>query len=345
MLVALLIVPSLLLQPMTIPRGFSPLRTVAMVAAEPEMAPVEAAEPEVAPVEADEAEVAAPPPSPAYSEEETRLRAMAEAWDSADASSKSSMTAEISQLASAPNDAASLKAQLMGSWKLMFTSDADSVATTGLSGFAGEQHTFVEGHFQKFIKPDPMDIFNGGVKDKFYMETFEVISDVFKGSTTLAALKGGYYVGELSSMPLGVLETYTRRELEGTSVGDGELRNGWACTYVTETIRVCKADNGSYRVYDKVDDAALHDGVASLRAKEIPIDQEMLTAWQEETARKAEELKKQQEFLDPEDDPNDTRPLWQKRIDKADGIKRTANGTPIINHGPIGGGPTGPPTK
>ena len=47
---------------------------------------------------------------------------------------------------------------------------------------------------------------------------------------------------------------------------------------------------------------------------------------------------------DDEDDPNDTRPLWQKRIDKADGIKRTANGTPIINHGPIGGG-GGPRTQ
>ena len=31
-----------------------------------------------------------------------------------------------------------------------------------------------------------------------------------------------------------------------------------------------------------------------------------------------------------EDDPNDDRPLWQKRIDKADGIKRTKNGTPIL---------------
>ena len=36
---------------------------------------------------------------------------------------------------------------------------------------------------------------------------------------------------------------------------------------------------------------------------------------------------------EPEDDPNDTRPAWQKRIDEADGIKRTANGTPINNFG------------
>jgi len=285
------------------------------------------------------------PPSPSYSEEETRLRAMAAAWDAASASSRSSMTAEISQFASAPADAASLKAQLMGSWKLMFTADADSVATSGLSGFAGEKHTFVEGHFQKFTKPDPMDILNG-VKDKFHLETFEVISDVFKGKTTLAALKGGYYVGELATLPLGVLETYSRRELDGTSTGDADIRNRWTCTYVSETIRVCKADDdGSYRVYDKLDDAALNDGIAALRAKEVPIDEEMLQAWQDEQARKAEELKAKQQELDPEDDPNDTRPMWQKRIDKADGIKRTANGTPIINHGPIGGGPTGPPVQ
>jgi len=42
-----------------------------------------------------------------------------------------------------------------------------------------------------------------------------------------------------------------------------------------------------------------------------------------------------QQADEDEDDPDDDRPAWQKRIDKADGIKRTKNGTPIINHGPI----------
>ena len=32
----------------------------------------------------------------------------------------------------------------------------------------------------------------------------------------------------------------------------------------------------------------------------------------------------------------DNRPAWQKRIDDADGVKRTANGTPIRKDGPIG---------
>ena len=72
--------------------------------------------------------------------------------------------------------------------------------------------------------------------------------------------------------------------------------------------------------------------------------------WEQEKERQyleAESRRDDDYRLPPEqeeeewDDPN--IPAWQKRIDKADGVKRTKNGTPIRQDGPIGGGPTGPP--
>jgi len=336
LVVALLAVPSLLLMPRCAPVQVCRGATMpCMMAAAAEEAP-----PAEAPAEAavDEA--------PTGPEEEQRLRAMATSWSGAIASSKASMIAELADLEAKfeKQDPASVKAQLMGSWRLLFTADSDTIATQGLCGLASESHTFIEGHFQTFTKPDPMDIFNG-VKDKYHLETFEVISDTFKGSASLAALKGDYYVGPLATIELGTLETYGKREVNGQDTTGAEIRNKWTCAYLSSQMRVCKSEDGSYRVYDKMETADMQAEVSSLRAKEVPVDEAALAAWQEEQLRKAEELKKQQEELDPMDDPNDTRPMWQKRIDKADGIKRTANGTPIINHGPIGGGPTGPPTS
>ena len=82
--------------------------------------------------------------------------------------------------------------------------------------------------------------------------------------------------------------------------------------------------------------------MARLNTQDVAVDPEAVAAYEEELAAAAAAAEESDE---DEDDPNDDRPLWQKRIDKADGIKRTKNGTPIINHGPIGGGGGGPPQR
>ena len=159
-----------------------------------------------------------------------------------------------------------------------------------------------------------------------------MIANAKSGSSSTAVLKGGFSVNE----DLSVVESY------GTRVFGGEVHeevppatHSWVCTFLSDTLRICKATDGTVRVYDKVDAAAANAEIARLLALTVDVDPE---------AAAEDEVEEDPEPLDPMDDPNDTRPAWQKRIDAADGIKRTANGTPINNWGPIGGGPTGPPT-
>jgi len=229
-----------------------------------------------------------------------------------------------------------VKEMLIGSWKLLVTDGADKLATTGLAGFADKAWTTVPGHWQTFKKPDPMAIFSGEA-DKSFMETAEVVHNSKDGTSSLAILKGGFQVSDFAA----VVEYYTRREYEGhVETGLDPMPNSWVCTLVTPTLRVCTlADTGIKRVYAKVDEEAMALDMARLNTQDVAVDPEAVAAYEEELAAAAAAA---EESDDDEDDPNDNRPLWQKRIDKADGVKRTKNGTPIINHGPIGGG-GGPP--
>ena len=106
--------------------------------------------------------------------------------------------------------------------------------------------------------------------------------------------------------------------------------SSWSCSYISDTLRVCKLGDGSRRVYARVEPAAAEAEIKRLGSLAVSIDSDMVMAWKMEEAAK----KRAQGPGEEEDDPNDNRPMWQKRIDKADGIKRTKNGTPIINHGP-----------
>jgi len=185
-----------------------------------------------------------------------------------------------------------------------------------------------------------MDIFTGA-KDKFFMETSEVVVDAKEGSASIAMLKGGFQVlPPGTNKELGVVEYYSRRERDGTVDAESDVvpPNRWACTFLSSDFRVCKLASGKLRVYEKVsaDEAAAE--LQRLQAQTVEVDAEAVAAWEEEQRLASASAD------DDEDDPNDTRPMWQKRIDKADGIKRTKNGTPIINHGPIGGG-GGPRTQ
>jgi len=226
------------------------------------------------------------------------------------------------------------KANLVGTWKLLVATASDPLSKSGLAGLPEGKFARacrLVGQTQTFRKPDPDDILNG-IFDRPLLETREVLLDSKEGLLSASHLKGGFSMGSLSSGALDVVEYYTKR---GDADDDSLAPNRWSCSYLSETLRVCRNANGSRRVYTRVEDAEALEEMSRLGSLAVSIDPAMVAAFKAEEEAKA---KAKAGADDDEDDPNDTRPMWQKRIDKADGIKRTKNGTPIINHGPIGGG-------
>eukprot|EP00966_Prymnesium_polylepis_P092712 2146081-Prymnesium_polylepis.1 len=106
---------------------------------------------------------------------------------------------------------------------------------------------------------------------------------------------------------------------------DARVSNSWTCAHVGETLRVCRLADGGLRVYERVEEQAAEAALVEARALPVEVDP---AAAAEAKALAAKKVKKAPEVVD-------NRPAWQKRVDEADGIKRTANGTPIINHGPM----------
>jgi len=253
--------------------------------------------------------------------EEDEIRTMSASWGSADKDAKAAITAKLAAMSSfdVSQDAGVFKAELVGSWKLLLATDEEE---SGVTGCAPKWYSSILGQTQTFQKPDPMAIFSGDKDSLYFMETIEVIANAKEGTATWASVKGGFTV----SPDLSVVESYTRRE--HGSVVESELlpaaTNGWTCSFLSPTLRISRAADGSMRVYEKVDAKAAQEEVRQLLKTQVAIDE----------VAAAEDVVQQVEEVDPEDDPNDDRPLWQKRIDKADGVKRTAAGTPINNWGP-----------
>lgn len=217
-------------------------------------------------------------------------------------------------------DAAQVRAELFGVWTLVAASDKDA-SITGSNG----KWKKGRGHFQIFKKPDPMAVFEGG-DALFFMTTAEVVADVKAGTSSIVKVRGGFGVKEGN----GVSEQYSRRDVGGVMESDDcRLINSWSCAYVGPTLRICRLADGGLRVYDKVEEVAAEEALVKLRAEPVEVD----------PAAAAEAVVKKVKKPVVVDD----RPAWQKRIDEADGVKRTANGTPIINHGPIGGGGSSTP--
>jgi len=258
---------------------------------------------------------------PKYSDEEQIIRQYAESWSRVDQEKLAGMPDAFDT----SQESTSVKKQLIGSWKLVAASDADCIRSVGLSGRALTRFQSVIGHFQTFAKPDPMDIFTG--KSSFFMTTSEVIADAKIGVTSTVTMKGGFYVGPLADTELGVTETYSCVEVDGAAQPGAGMSNRWDFKFLSDTLRVCRAVDGSLRVYEKLEaDVALAE-LASLRTEEIEIDPE---AFMEDEVEVEDE---------PEDDPNDDRPIWQKRLDEEARKEgryggRTKDGTPINNFGP-----------
>jgi len=210
-------------------------------------------------------------------------------------------------------DAVAVREQLFGTWKLVGASHAD----VSLSGSAGKWERAL-GHTQTFRKPDPMDIFSGDPEALFFLTTTEVVADTKAGSSSTAKVKGRFEVVGAGD----VVESYSRREVGGAVQDGARLSNSWTCVHVGDTLRVCRLADGGLRVYDRVEVAEAEAAISKLSAEPVKLD----------PAAALEDIVEEVE----EEEVIDTRPAWQKRIDEADGIKRTANGTPIITHGPIG---------
>jgi hypothetical protein len=87
-------------------------------------------------------------------------------------------------------------------------------------------------------------------------------------------MKGGFYVGPLADTELGVTETYSCVEVDGAAQPGAGMSNRWDFKFLSDTLRVCRAVDGSLRVYEKLEaDVALAE-LASLRTEEIEIDPE-----------------------------------------------------------------------
>lgn len=294
-LVGLMVTPSLLLTPQMLPRCAAPLRFENALMADGVTTTIRA------------------PPAPT----EEEIGEISRAYAAADEATRASTITKLKRVTGfdANQGAAAFKEQLTGSWQCLAASDGEA----GLSGFADKSYLKATGHTQTFKKPDPMDIFAQDKSKLYFMESTEVVANAKDGAVRFASIKGGFTINDA----LGVIESYTFREFAGAEQPDGLLFNRWSCNFLSDTLRVCKSDDGAIRVYEKLaDEAAAKAHIATLLGETVDVDPEKV--WAEDEVANDE----------PEDDPNDTRPAWQKRIDEADGIKRTANGTPINNFGP-----------
>jgi len=256
--------------------------------------------------------------------------AMLSVWGTADEESKASAETHLAFRESEfKADADALKDALVGTWKLLVTSEKDIVMGAGATGLAGPVYAHVVGHFQTIRKPDPMDIITGSLD---FLETSEVAADRKDGKALRAAAKGGFKVEEEGGK-LRVSEYYSKSDVAGAQVE--RLGHSYTCTYVGDGLRVCTLADGARRVYAKVEAEAAGAELARLAALDVPVDPKAKAAWDAEQALQEAIKKKRGE---PEDDPNDDRPIWQKRVDdeaKRDGRYNGAQGKPP----PTSGGP------
>mmetsp|Transcript_69284 Transcript_69284/g.184444 ORF Transcript_69284/g.184444 Transcript_69284/m.184444 type:complete len:149 (+) Transcript_69284:525-971(+) len=145
------------------------------------------------------------------------------------------------------------------------------------------------------------------------MQTVEVVSDAKVGRSAIAALKGDFYVGKLAGSGLvGVVEEYTKLELDEIRQTDELSPFRWTCAYASDTLRVCRVeatDSAPEELYvftKEESAAAAQDEIGRLMAAPVQV-----VAGLDD---------------DDEDEVEDDRPLWQRRLDAEsdDGDGRTS---------------------
>ena len=151
------------------------------------------------------------------------------------------------------------------------------------------------------------------------MQTVEVVSDAIVGRSAIASLKGGYSIRATGDV--FVSEEYDRLEVDGSQQFAGVPQALWRPAFVGAGLRIAReAESGAVSIFTRVRQEEAQDEIAKLLEAPVGEDGNVAVA------------------NDEADDEFDDRPAWQKRVDEADGIKRTKNGTPINNFGPPSGG-------
>lgn len=140
-----------------------------------------------------------------------------------------------------------------GFWRLILVSEP-VLARGGLTGYGLAPFCSVRGSFQAFID----------LKGEQTAQVVEVVANANLCKTNLAALKGAWKDAEAAQWAddaaglTAVVEKYERTEYGGSPEIDApEVLNGWACTYLSDDLRVCRlrdaADgHGVWRVYQRM---------------------------------------------------------------------------------------------
>jgi len=208
------------------------------------------------------------------------------------------LRAMLSEIEAAqPTDltADAVRAELLGFWRLLCTSSADK-ARLGSTGCSKAAHRTLLAQFQCF-SPEPPD----GSDPDFatpLMQTVEVVSDARLGASAVAANKGDFHLGKLSSTgTLGVVEDYHRLEIDGESQSGASLPAPlrWGIASLSPELRVTREEDGSLCVFERLSPADAQAEIARLMA--LPV----------QAAVKLDGFGAA--------DPDDDRPLWQRRLD------------------------------
>jgi len=218
--------------------------------------------------------------------------------------------AELEATFTCPPDEPTLRESLHGFWKLLFTSDATRAAA-GLSGCGAPSHKALLSQYQCFTTPKA-----GSLAPS--MQTIEVVGDSIVGRSAISALKGDFAITDSAGGK--VHEVYKRREYDGAMEYDALPNPHWSTTYLSPSMRVSKEEGGAVCVFAKASAEEAQEEIGRLLEASFGSDGSVADSEGEDGGEG--------------DDLEDDRPLWQRRLDDENGIKRTKNGTPINEWGP-----------
>ena len=181
-----------------------------------------------------------------------------------------------------PTPPEELRQQLLGFWRVRYTSgDEGRFASAGLSGFGSAPFCQLVGHFQCFSEPQPPSSPSAAPAPS--AQTVEVIANTNLGSSQLATLKGNFDAAPGASGEGGgavVRETYERIEYGGTPQLGEVVEQEWRCAFVGELLRVCKAADGSIRLYERLEAQDAQEAIGRLLSARVAPSLDDMPRWQ-----------------------------------------------------------------
>ena len=159
-----------------------------------------------------------------------------------------------------------LRRQLLGFWKLVLVSEAE-FATAGLAGYGSEAMCCTMAHFQCFTEPSASGLAPTA-------QVVEVVGNTGNGVASLAALKGDFAVTAGGAGAAAVVsEAYTRTEFAGSTIeGAPRQAQDVRTTFLGPRLRVNRLDDGSVRLYRRMDADVAQNEIGKLLAARVPRD-------------------------------------------------------------------------